>query len=145
VPKNKVVLVVVALASVVGVAIAVERAIVTDEERIDELADVVSARIDDEHIDKALEWTDPAREPVEVVVKGQSVRFESKTELSSVAHAKLAAYHGERLVVLSKSIEVKGERATLSLDTFSRRGRATTDYELRKLGERWVVSRVKVR
>lgn len=134
-----------AIAAAVGVGIAVERLIVTEEERLELFIDDVTGKIDGEKIDRALAWTDANRQPVELIVRGASWRFEQSSELSGQARSKLAPYYGERLSLLSSRIEIKEKSAFVAVDTFSRRGRNTVDYELHKLGDRWLVSTVNVR
>jgi hypothetical protein len=121
--------------------------IVTDEERVEQLVGTVTGLVDGAKIDGALGWTDPARQPLEVTFRGFSYRFDQDNagELRAKAYTHLAPYQGERLNLLQKSVEVKGSAATVTVDTFSRRGRTTTEYELRKLGDRWVLSGVHVR
>ena len=131
----------------IGAVLIADWLIVTDEERLEGFVDSVTGRIDNERIDRALSWTDPKLQPMELTFRGQSLRFDADNaaELPSKAYTHLASYQGEKLTLLSKSIEVKGARATVVVDTLSRRGRTTVDYELRKSGDRWLVSGVFVR
>jgi len=134
-----------AVALAIGSAIAIERLIVTEEERLEGFVDDVTGKIESEKIDKALQWTDAERQPIELSVRGATFRFEQQAELSRDAHRKLAPFDGERLSLLSSRIEVKDKTAAVTVDTFSRRGRNTVVYDLRKIGDRWLVSAVDVR
>jgi len=134
-----------AVAATIAVAFGIERLIVTEEESLEPFVEALTGKIDGERIDRALLWTDADRVPLELSLRGQTWRFEQGAELSREAHSKLALYQGERLSLLSNRIEVKGKAANVTVDTFSRRGRVAVDYELRKTGDRWLVSGVHVR
>lgn len=137
----------IAALTIIAGAVIADWMIVTDEERVEELIDVVTGRVDHDSIDRALGWTDLSRQPLEVSFRGQSYRFDSDDaeSLRTSAFTHLAAYQGERLTLLQKHIEMKGTSATVTVDTLSRRGRTTVDYELRKSGARWLLSGVHVR
>ena len=146
-PSRRVIIGAVAAAAVVVVVVVADWLIVTEEERLEGFIDTVTGRIDDDRIDRALAWTDPKSQPVELTFRGQSLRFDADNgpELSSQAHTHLASYQGEKLTLLSKSIDVKTSQATIMVDTLSRRGRTTVQYELRKRDDKWLVSGVFVR
>ena len=134
----------IAIAVAIGSGIAIERLIVTEEERLEDFVDAVTGKIEDEKIDRALAWTDADRQPIELSVRGATWRFEQQAELSKAAHSKLAPFDGERLTLLSSRIDVKDRSAAVTVDTFSRRGRNTVAYDLRKTGDRWLVRAVNV-
>lgn len=131
----------------IGAVVIADWLIVTEEERLEAFVDTVSGRIDNDRIERALSWTDPKRQPLELTFRGQSFRFDADNaaDLRSKAYTHLASYQGEKLTLLSKNIEVKGLQATVVVDTLSRRGRTTVEYELRKTGDQWLVSGVFVR
>lgn len=136
-----------AAVGVVAAAVAADWLIVTDEERLEDFVDAVTGRIDHERIDRALGWTDPAKQPLELTFRGHSLLFDQENagDLRPKAYTHLSAYQGERLNLMHKSIEVQGAQARVMVDTLSRRGRTTVDFDLRKLDDRWVVSSVRVR
>ena len=143
-PSRNVVIAGIAVAVAVGAGFAIERLIVTEEERLEVFVKDVTGRIESEKIDRALAWTDASRLPIELTIRGSTWRFEQQTELSREAHSKLAPFDGERLSLLSSHIELKDHSAAVTVDTFSRHGRNTVVYDLRKIGDRWLVSAVNV-
>jgi hypothetical protein len=146
-PSRRAIIVAAFAAVAIGAVVVADWLVVTEEERLEGFVDTVTGRIDDARIERALSWTDPKRQPVELTFRGQSFRFEADNsdDLRSKAYMHLASYQGEKLTLLSKSIEVKGLHATIVVDTLSRRGRTTVEYEVRKTGEQWLVSGVFVR
>jgi hypothetical protein len=146
-PSRRTILAGAVAAVAIGAVVIADWLIVTEEERLDAFVDTVTGRIDDAKIEGALSWTDPKRQPLELTFRGQSYRFDADNcaDLRSKAYTHLASYQGEKLTLLSKSVEVSGRKATIVVDTLSRRGRTTVEYELRKTGKQWLVSGVFVR
>ena len=120
--------------------------IVTDEEIIEDFADIVTDDVDREHIERALAFTDPQRQPILVEVRGQSIRYDREvTNFPDLARARLRPFEGTSQHPMRKVFEVRDNAATVQTETFSRRGRVAVDWELRKRGDQWLVSRVSVR
>jgi hypothetical protein len=119
--------------------------VITDEERIEEFADAVTEQINDENIKTALTYTDPAVQPILVEIRGESMRFnQSGAVFGSMARTRLRPFEGTAQHVLRKSIEMGENKANVSTETFSRQGRVSVDWELRKRDERWLVSRMSI-
>lgn len=121
--------------------------VVTDEERIESFADAVTEEVNPENIEAALAYVDPSVQPVLIEVRGQSIRFdkENKDDFAGMARARLLPFHGISQAVMRKTIEVHDTRASISTQTLSRRGRLEVDWELRKHGDGWLVSRMTLR
>lgn len=120
--------------------------IVTDEERLEEFVDVVSTKVDYEHLQAALRYVDLTRQPLTAVVRGQEHHFGrgSAETFSGYARQALSPYMGQRLALLSSSIKVEDRSAKVVADTLSRLGRTHAEYELRKIGDDWLVQLVRV-
>jgi hypothetical protein len=134
-------------AALIAAYLIIDGLVVTEQERLEEFSTAVTGMIDTQRIDKALTYTDPARQPIEVTVRATSHSFDATNpgDLQALAYSSLAPFSGERLTLLQRSIQIKGESATVTLDTLSKRGRSTVDYDLRKTGDNWIVRRVHVR
>jgi hypothetical protein len=133
--------------AVAGGIYAFDAAIVTAEERIGRFANDVTGEVSRDRIRRALEWTEPSRQPVEVDVRGEGTVYDDENagELSRDAKRALGRFSGTNLRALRESIEVQGDRADLSLKLLTDRGMVNVDYRLRRHGEQWLVSRVRVR
>lgn len=136
-----------AVVVVLAGGIAIERAIVTDGERIDEFVDAVTGTIKRERIDAALPWFRPNVQPFVVEVRGESDTYgpENSAGFAVMCHARLRPFDGVQLVLLSKQVEIQGSIAKVSIEIFSRLGRRGADFELRKHGDDWLVSSAVVR
>lgn len=136
-----------AVAIVVGGWLGIDHLVVTDEERIEELANDVTGIVEPGRLRETLDkWTDPAARPVEVRAFGRVEVYDaSRTgELESDARDALRSYQGERLRKMRQGITIEGDRATLTLRIVSARGMVDVDFELEKQADRWLVSGVDV-
>jgi hypothetical protein len=133
------------IAAVATVWVVGDLLIVTDEERLEPFLDAVTGDVTPARIDAALAFTDPSREPVEVRALGTTVVYEDAESLSERAHTALSALSGETLRILGESIEVEGERATISVRILSgQTGMVNVGFDLRKHGDDWLVRTVRV-
>jgi len=142
-PK-KTVLVVAALAAVVAAWCGVDALIVTDEERLEQLVEDVTGPMDQERMTRALSWTDPSVEPVEVVAFGNTEVYTDGAELRARASQAVSRLSGDDLRVLRSSITVEGDVGTIALQLLSGRGMGNLEIRLRRHGDRWIVDRVRV-
>lgn len=137
-----------AVAVVVGAWLGIDELIVTEEERLEEFANAVTGPVDAQRIDAAVaNWTDPSVQPVEVTAFGRSEVYDGSNaaELGPRARGALVSYGGERLRKLQQGIELVGEdRARVALRIVSGRGMVNAEFELRKHGDRWLVSEARI-
>ena len=120
--------------------------VVTDEERLEAFADAVTEEVNRENIDLALTYVDPSAQPVLIEFRHESQRFDSSSEsFETMARARLRPYEGTDQHALRKSVEVTGNKGHVSTETFSRRGKVGVEWDLRKHGDRWLVSRMSIR
>ena len=133
----------------IGAAIAAwvigDAVIVTDEERVAELVEAVSGEMTAAKIDAAFEWVDPETVPVEVVAFGDTRLYEDRAELRERARDVVRVLRGQRLRALSESVEVDGDTADVGVRLLSDQGMGDVDFRLEKRGERWLVTRVRLR
>lgn len=136
------------VATVVGAWLGLDELIVTEEERLEELANAVTGPVDPQRIDAAVaNWAAPSIQPVEVTAFGRSEVYDvsNAAELGPRARDALRSYGGERLRKLRQGIELIGEdRAHVTLRIVSGRGMVDAEFELRKHGDRWLVSEVRI-
>jgi hypothetical protein len=135
------------LALLIAALVVWDILVVTDQERIEAFADTVTSEVNAENIELALAYVNPSVQPVLIEVRHQSLRYdkESPEEFAAMAHGRLRPYHGTKQHVMRKSVEVQETRATVATETFSRRGRVSVDWELKKRGDDWLVSRMAIR
>lgn len=120
--------------------------VVTDEERLETFADAVTEEITRENIDLALTYVDPTAQPVIIEFRHETLRFDKSSEsFETMARARLRPYEGTDQHALRKSVEIDGNKGHVSTETFSRRGKVGVEWELRKHGDRWLVSRMSIR
>jgi len=131
---------------VVAVAVwwTLDAVVVTDEERLEAFVDDVTGTVSTQRIDAALEWVDPATEPVEVRYFGRSDYYEQMPPLRERAHDALRYLSGDALRTLQEGIEVTDDRAVVGLRLLSDRGMVQATFTLRRRGERWLVSEVEI-
>lgn len=144
VDKRQLLLVGATLVVAVAVWLTLDAVIVTDEERLEAFVEDVTGTVTTQRIDTAMEWVDPAAEPVEIRYFGRSDYYEEMLPLRDRAHDALRFLSGDSLRTLQEGIEVEGDRATVSLRLLSDRGMVQATFTLRRHGERWLVSEVEI-
>lgn len=133
------------LAFAVGGWVALDALIVTDEERIEAFADAISGTVEPGHLDQVLrDWTDPPRQPLTVTALGRSEVYDQSERLRADARRALRTYEGEDLTRLRQGLEIAEDEAHLTLEMLSGRGMIDLEVELRRHGERWLVSEVRI-
>lgn len=136
--------VVVALLAALGVGRAL---VVTDRDRVEGFADAVSGELTPAHLDAALRYVDPDRQPVEVTAYEETESYGAgqREALRRRVRERLAGLMGTRWRVLRRSITMGAGGASVSMQVFSSEAGATTDYVLRKHGDDWLVETARVR
>ncbi|MGD8607421.1 MAG: hypothetical protein PVH21_09030 [Myxococcales bacterium] len=136
----------VAVCLVVGTAAAVDAAVVTDRERMDEFVDSVTGRVSESRIDSALSYADPSTLPIDLVQDGRSRRYTNRnaSSLKPDARKALATLEGSQLDLIQESIAVDGPRARIALRLRTEAGLANTVFDLRREDDRWLLRRVTV-
>lgn len=135
------------LAAVAGGAVLYDALVVTDEERVEQLADEVPGRVTEARITAArARWLDLERQPFEVSVLGRIALYRAGDEADLDRRAQALARSGRVLRVLTSGVEVRGDRATLTMRVLDdQSGMRELDWTLRKHGDDWLVSRLGVR
>jgi hypothetical protein len=129
----------------VGVGLAVDALVVTEEERLEVFLDSVTGEVTSEKIDAALGWVDTGRQPVEVFVMGESRLYEDDDTLRERAQGSMRQFLGQDLRILGESITVEDDRATVHIRVINGQlGMVNANFDLRKRGEDWLVAKVSV-
>lgn len=130
----------------VGAAAAVDAAVVTDQERMDEFIDSVTGQVSDSRIDGALRYADPSKMPVDLVRDGRARRYNdhNASNLRPDAREALATLEGSKLHLIQRSVALDGERARVALRLRTDAGLANTIFDLRREDDRWLLHRVTV-
>lgn len=131
-----------AIAALVGVIVGYDMLVVTEEEELEAFVDAAHGEVTEERIDEALVFCDPAIEPVEVQVFGETQLYTDATALRTRARQSLHRFGGDDLTVLSSSVNAENGRGTIRLRFISSRGMLRADFTLIKHGDRWLVSKV---
>ena len=130
---------------VIAIGVAIDMAIVTEEERLEAFVEAVTGEVTSEKIDAALSWIDTSRQPVEVYVMGQSDLYEDDDTLRERARDSMRRFMGQDLRMLNETITVEDERATIRVRVLNDQlGMVTAEFDLRKREETWLVSAVRV-
>lgn len=130
----------------IGGWVAWDALTVTDEERIEAFTSTVVGQVTRTRIDRALEWADPSRQPVEVDARGNVRVYDGDgEELARQAHRGLSRYHGDDVRALSEGIEVEGDEAVVSQRLLTDHGMVNVEWLLQRHGQDWLVARVRLR
>ena len=140
------ILLLVALALVVGAAVVVDTLVVTDRERMAEFIDSVTGEVSDSRIDGALKYADPSEVPIELIHEGRRRKYGDRNaeRLKPDARKALASLEGSQLRLIQESVSVEGERARIALRLRTSEGLANTVFDLRRKDDTWLLRRVTV-
>lgn len=132
-----------------GALFAYDALVETEEERLEVFVDDVTGSVTRGRVDVARSrWVDLSRQPFEVSAMGQSWLFEEgeEDELTDQASSSLRGIFGTNLRVMSTTMQIEGDTATVTLQLVSReRGLGMVEWRLSKDGEDWLVERLAVR
>lgn len=140
-----------AAAAAAGGWVAWDALTVTDEERIEAFTDLVGGEVTDARIRRALAFAEPARQPVELEVRGSVTVYEGPdgaAELEAHARRGLRRFRGDTIRVLSEAIEVRGDEATATQRLLTDQGMIDVEWLLHRHGEDgedWLVGRARLR
>lgn len=134
------------LSLVVGAAVAVDAAVVTDRERMEAFVESVTGKVSSSRIDNALRYADPAKVSMDLVHQGRRHRYTDRNaaDLKSDARKALAPLEGSRVSLLQENIHLDGERARIALRLRTNEGFANTVFDLRRQDDEWLLRRVTV-
>lgn len=134
------------LSLVVGAAAAVDAAVVTDRERMEEFVEAVTGRISEQRIDNALRYADPGKVSMDIVHHGRRHRYthSNASDLKPDARKALAPLADSHVSLLQENIHLEGERARIALRLRTHRGFANTVFDLRRKNDEWLLHRVTV-
>ena len=140
------ILLLISLSLVVGAAVAVDAAVVTDRERMAEFVDSVTGEVSDSRIDGALRYADPTEVPIELIHEGRRRKYGDRDadRLKPDARRALASLEGSNLRLIQESVSVDGERARIALRLRTSEGLANTVFDLRRKDDTWLLRRVTV-
>ena len=134
-------------AAVLGTSLLVGACRRDDAAKIDEFVAATTGELTHERVAKVLDtYVDLAQEPLDVRAFGETYVFEAGDRERLVAQAddKLSRLYGSKISVLRRNVDLEGEQARVRLETLNRNGMGAVRYELRKRGERWLLSSVAV-
>ncbi|MGB5810760.1 MAG: hypothetical protein WBG86_09535 [Polyangiales bacterium] len=134
------------LSLVVGAAAAVDAAVVTDRERLEEFVDAVTGKVSENRIDNALRYADPTRMTMDLVHNGRRHRYTDRnaSKLKPDARKALAPLSDSHVSLLQENIHLEGERARIALRLRTPHGFANTVFDLSRENNDWLLRRVTV-
>lgn len=137
------------LAAAVASVFLYDALVVSDEERLEALADDVAGPVSAARIAAGrARWIDLARQPFELGVDARLELYEEGDEAALDERARDAArvLAGSRLRLLTSDLEALGDRASITMRVLDERtGMHTLAWSLRKHGGDWLIERLAVR
>ncbi len=137
-----------AVALVFGVYWIGDALIETDEERLEAVVDLATETMGPDVANRALAWTDPEAQPVELSALGMTRTYDDRNadELGPDARSRLSRFYGQSFTALSSAIEVVDDRATVSMRLMGEGGMMQVEVRLVRADEDadWLVSHVRV-
>lgn len=118
-----------------------------DEDRIDEFVEAVTGEVSEARVEHVLQtYLDLEAEPLDVraLGEGRVYRAEERERLVEQVRKKTQRLLGSSLKVLRKRIDLTGDEARVDLQLLGQNGIGEARYELKKHGERWLLSEVAV-
>lgn len=129
---------------VLGTAVA-DAMVETDEERLSEVAEVLVRDNADMRVDGLLAWSDPDRQPVYVTEGRSRTRIDDPSDLPDALHAALSAFDADQPVeVVQRDVSISSETATVSLRARAAGERVDVTITLRREGQSYLISGVRV-
>jgi hypothetical protein len=129
---------------VLGTAVA-DAMVETDEERLTEVADVLVRDNAEMRVDGLLAWSDPDRQPVYVTEGRSRTRIDDASELPEALHSALFAFDADQPVeVVQRDVAISSETATVSLRARADGERVDVTITLRREGQSYLISGVRV-
>jgi hypothetical protein len=127
-----------------GVAVAADALVVSDEERLDELADDLTDGSPEERVDGVLRWTDLSRVSLQLESDGRTRRYEDEDgfRLADAIAEVLAPLEANELDVVQRSVRVDGDRATVSVRVRADGSIHDVTFQLVRNGQGWLVRRL---
>jgi hypothetical protein len=115
--------------------------IVTDRERLEDFVACITGTITEAKVRRALTYTDPAVQPLEVTVLGETTVY--NREDTAGLHARALrlgrSQEGQVWRALRRSIELQGPHARVSLQLVSGEGMTEAEFIFHKHGARWLL------
>lgn len=129
---------------VLGTAVA-DAMVETDEERLADVADVLVRENAEMRVDGLLAWSDPDRQPVYVTEGRTRSRIDDSADLPDALHAALGAFDADQPVeVVQRDVSISSETATVSLRARADGERVDVTITLRREGQGFLISGVRV-
>lgn len=126
-----------------GTAVA-DAMVETDEERLDEVARVLTREHADDRIDGLLAWADPSREPVYLSAHRTRVRIDDPANLAAALHDALSALdHDGPVEIVQDDVSVRGETGVVSIGARVDDERVDVTLTLRREGQGWLISGIR--
>jgi hypothetical protein len=129
-----------------GIATAADALVLTDEERLEAFTETLDGDVTDQRIDQALDFADPDREPVELIVGRFRALYDEGqgAELAERAHSELAPLAGSGTTLLQRSIHIDGDEALVAVRVRTRGGVIDASFNLTRHGDGWLIRRVRI-
>lgn len=134
------------LSLVVGAAVTVDAAVVTDRERMEAFVEAVTGNVSSRRIDNALRYANPKKVSMDLIHEGRRHRYDDRNaaDLKTDARKALAPLEGSRLSLLQENIQLDGTHARIALRLRTNEGFANTVFDLRREDDEWLLRRVTV-
>lgn len=143
---KRIAFVVAALGGLIGIYMALDALVVSDEEELEAIAEDFSGTITNERVERALTHFDPDVHPIEVNARGIARVYGagSASDLRRDAMRGLSALMGDTPRKLRGGVSVEENRGQIRMHLVTAQGTANVEMRLEREGERWLVSRFQV-
>jgi hypothetical protein len=129
-----------------GLAAVADALVITDRERLEQLVDSFEGEVQDTTLDEALRFVETDREPIEVRSSERTRYFEdADADLAQRAREALRPLRGSEIEIIQHTIEIDGDEAQLAVRARTRHGVVDGNVDFVRHGERWLITRARVR
>ncbi|MBI5518027.1 MAG: hypothetical protein HY909_29915 [Deltaproteobacteria bacterium] len=131
----------------VVLGVALDWLIVTDRERIEAFVSCITGTLTEAKIRRALTYTDPAVQPLEVTVLGETTLYgrEDASALQRRALGLGRSQEGSVWRALRRTIELQGPAGRVTLQLVSSEGTTDAEFVFHKHGDRWLLGEARFR
>ena len=130
-----------------GFAFVADALVVSDEERLGELAEALAEGAPSDRDDAVMRWVDLSREPVSVRQHGAARDFaeEDAFRLEREVETALDPFLDPRAELVQRSVNVDGDRATVAVRVRQAGEVHDASFQLVRSGQGWLVARLSTR
>lgn len=130
-----------------GVVAVADALVITDEERLETFVEALTGEVSPERIDDALSYVNTDRVTLTLRSPNGTEVFEEGdgAALANLARRELASLEGSDATLIQDTIDIDGDRATVTIRARTRMGLVDANLQLEKVADRWLLTRAYIR